>query len=519
MYKKAKKLMIIVLVILLTPLSLSGSAQQLSSQARDVPRLNLPGSREGLSAPDSYWDLIQNNSSPSARWTHGITLFNETWIYKPDLPVLIPGSFFPKVYVIVYDPLLSNGKNLIEHMQWSDPAQITQDTINFFNDTSHGQVQYKLVGTEYVEDGWPELIDGFQYSETTYFQVLSDPDQAHYPTNVNYNSIIDRFDLCGKSNRREIDEVWVFNGPWFGFWESTLAGPNAYFYNSPPVMGTICERLLPIMGPSPERSIQEAIENFGHRTESTMYRVYGEWDYGNGVNNNWEKFALVKAHVPSYSYSGCGNIHFPPNGVQDYDWGNTELVLTNCDDFNNYPYLSDPPNILKEVSCTEWGCNGLGYFDYWFRHLPANPGCGPDNVSNNWWNYFANPTLAKTPLEACQNTLEVFLNHSEARSGSTLTLRGVGFPSNLPTKISINGIEIYTGISTDLFGNFVALLNTDNLQSGRYNLEVDVNPRVQVSFIIGSQFPFFGPEGSSPNYITTPVINPLVEIFLPLITR
>ncbi|WP_322488133.1 hypothetical protein [Chloroflexus sp.] len=59
------------------------------------------------------------------------------------------------------------------------------------------------------------------------------------------------FDICGKANRGEIDEVWIYNGPYFGFFESSLVGPNAFRYNSPPVaMPHTCNRLIPIMGPT-----------------------------------------------------------------------------------------------------------------------------------------------------------------------------------------------------------------------------------------------------------------------------
>ena len=123
------------------------------------------------------------------------------------------------------------------------------------------------------------------------------------------------------------------------------------------------------MGPSPERGLDCAIENFGHRTESTMSKVYGIWDSGNPVHNNWEKFTLVDWLAPAFSYSGCGNVHYPPNGSSDYDYGNPSTVNTNCDDFANYPNLSEPSTVWHPVTCSAWSCDHLQYFGYWFGHL------------------------------------------------------------------------------------------------------------------------------------------------------
>lgn len=370
------------------------------------------------------WRQVSTAQSPSARtemslvydsqrskavffgggyWSGGtLTVFNDTWEYPATLPTP-PGLLNRKVYVIVYDPVLSNGQKLSNYLYWNDHAALTQGTIDFFRQASGNKMNYTIVDTTVITDGWPELMDGFRYTETEYLAVYNHQHQPH-ESGVNYNTIVTspQFDICGKANRGEIDEVWIYNGPYFGFYESALVGPDAYWYNSPPVPGPHnCNRLIPIMGPSPERGLDCAIENFGHRTESTMVQVYGSWQQ-NRTAHSWEKFALVKALSPSYSYSGCGNIHYPPNGTSDYDYGNPATVMSNCDDFVNYPNLSDPVTVLQPVTCSIWNCSHLEYFGYWFGHFPANAGCGPDQVANNWWRYFAQPALALDPPSACQ---------------------------------------------------------------------------------------------------------------------
>ncbi len=274
-----------------------------------------------------------------------------------DADPLPPDAIFKQVYVIVYDPLLSNGQKLSEYKHWNDHSAITQQTIDFFKQTSSNKLNYSVVDTAIVTSGWPELTDGFSYTETEYLAVLAGQQTPHNPTMVNYNKIVNsaEFDICGKLNRGEIDEVWVYNAPWFGFYESTLVGPGAYFYNSNPVSGSHgCNRLLPIMGPSVERTKDEAVHNFTHRTEDTMKKVYGSWQQNN-TSHNWNKFGLVKAQSPNYTYSGCGSSHYPPNAVSDYNYGNTTPVLSNCDDFINYPNLGDPLQVSQPLHAQAGG--------------------------------------------------------------------------------------------------------------------------------------------------------------------
>jgi hypothetical protein len=284
---------------------------------------------------------------------------------------------------------------LSDYLGWEDHEALTRGTISFFEIASGGRVRYEVAETVVVTDGWPVKVDGFQYTEESYLAVIRGEQPPHDPDAVDYNVIVndEDLDICGKANRGEIDEVWIYNGPYFGFYESTLVGPGGYWYNSPPVPGPFdCEHLVPLMGPSPERDIACAVHNFGHRMESAMVHVYGSWSQ-NSVSHNWNRFTLVDALSPDYDYSGCGNIHYPPNGVSDYDYANTNSVDSNCDDFWNYPDLGDPESVCVPVSCDRWGCTHTGYLIFWFSHLPSGLGDGGDGVSADWWRYFLDPDL------------------------------------------------------------------------------------------------------------------------------
>jgi len=172
----------------------------------------------------------------------------------------VSATFNKKVFLLVYDPILSSGQDLNTYMGWPAYSTLVQGIIDSFLNASHGQLQYTIAQSQVVTDEWPVKIDGFRYTEETYLQVMQGLVAGHSPDEVNYDLIIDQFDICGKLNRGEIDELWMYGAPYFGFYESRLVGPSAYYYNSPPLAGTHnCNKLLPIMGLSYERGIAEAI--------------------------------------------------------------------------------------------------------------------------------------------------------------------------------------------------------------------------------------------------------------------
>ncbi len=394
-----------------------------------------------------------------------------------------PNALRKKVYVIDYDPVLSNSEKLSTYLGWNNYVDLEQGTVDLFKQASHNQVWFDIVDTTVVTDGWPALIGGFQYTESSYLAVLHGSQTPPSPSGVDYTKIVNspQFDICGKVNRGEIDEVWIFNGPYFGFWESTLAGPGAFWYNSSPVPGpNSCTKLVPIMGPSPERGVAEEVHNFGHRTESTMQQVYGSWSE-NSIANGWDQFALVQALSPSFNYSGCGDTHFPPNGTSDYDYSNPGTVQSNCEDFTNYPSLHDPATVLQPVTCSLWGCDHLGYLAYMFRHIPASSGCGPGNIANNWWPYIVDPDRAMVAASVCQAApagLEV--NFSSGQPGSFFTLAGVNLPPNSPASMTINGKVLGQGTS-DSSGSLIFILTTWLADPGSYVAAITANSTANLS--------------------------------------
>lgn len=301
-----------------------------------------------------------------------------------------------KVYVLEFDPVLSNGKTVSQYLHEKQglplyDQQIT-DAINFFKKASRGKLQYKVVERK-TEKYWPVKIDGFQYDEKSYLSVITQQIPHHEPDFADYYQFLndEKLDICGKLNRGEIDEVWLFGGPWFGFYESAMAsheGEPGFWVNGPTFDKTDCQKLLPVGIPG--------AHTFGHRMESIMTFVYGSWQQ-NRTDHTWDEFGLERAHSPNYSAFGCGSVHFAPNArtdADDYDFDIKEYVNSYCDSFLRSTHrLYTTTARTKRINCDAWGCTREGYELWWWQHIPRFPGRGTDTKLNNWWTYFADPNM------------------------------------------------------------------------------------------------------------------------------
>lgn len=296
-----------------------------------------------------------------------------------------------KVLLLNIDPLV-NGTPLTQVMGWNDPQALAAEYISDVRTASGGELEYRIVAVETDLD-FPVKEDGFAYTGEEYLRVARKQVKDHQPDGVDYAALLDKHRIADRANAGEFDELWVFGAPWFGFYESRLAGKGGYWYNSPPLEYPKLDRLLPIMGFSYERGVAEMLEDLGHRTEATMTQVYGGWN-ASSLGTPWDRFTMIdrdwigEAHV--------GSVHFPPNGRRDYDWGSAEKVWSNADGWLTYP---DVQERWRMVSCREWGCTARGYLNWWFSHLPRQSG-KTDGVLNNWWAYVRDPMLAASRKSA-----------------------------------------------------------------------------------------------------------------------
>lgn len=289
-----------------------------------------------------------------------------------------------KVLVLDFNPTLTSqsNKKLTEYKGWNNPRLQEAVYMEDVRNNSGGFVNYQLV--EHIEiNDFPIKNDGFDYNETTYLNCLNNNVNCHSSDLINYKKILDDYDVCEKRNNGEIDELWIWGGPYFGFYGATLAGPNLFGYGSDPIYDTVCTKQLPIMGFNYDSDSAEMLKRLGYRAQAVLTKAYGSWEKGKD-NQNWNKYTIADK---DWSGRGvCGYVNYPPNAESESQYDNQRFVDSTCDNWFNYPDLS---GTKQSVNCSTWGCNNYGFQKWWLNHLPRFDGITSDNL-NNWWRYILN---------------------------------------------------------------------------------------------------------------------------------
>ncbi len=380
-----------------------------------------------------------------------------------------------KVALILQDPMTDNNELLHERFGWMDPNILTIQLLEEFFQGSNEVIQFQIMETDedtiiftrldgefllvdelveyYSEPGWPVLVQAHQEGQLEF----------------DYLAMLDYYDLCEKRNNGEIDEVWVYAHPYAAMYESLLTGPDAFWWNSPPLEGSSCDLLLSIMGWNYERGVDMAMHSFGHRVESAISHAYGRWDVLNEEPNNWELFTRIDQELPGNAH--IGNVHFPPNGVSDYDVNNTNFVVTYADNWKRYPILLDQ---TREVNCQEWNCSELGYQRWWLNHLPHYTGV-TDGILNNWWHYVVDYEGAE---EASLSIISDPVNESDNSIPEGLVLHQ-NYPNPFNPITTINFVLTEGGyvelVVYDILGREVEKLMSGKVVSGEYKVKWDAS--------------------------------------------
>ncbi len=290
-----------------------------------------------------------------------------------------------RVAMVIHNPLLEahGGRKLHQHFGWHDPDVLARQYSDDLRACSGGIARYSVVERHEV-DGYPVKLDGFAYDDAEFLRCWARRGGFHQPDAADYHRILAEFDLTRKVLRNEIDEVWLFGFPYAGYYESHMVGAGAIWCNSPPLAGSeACGRRFVVMGFNYERDVGCMLENFGHRVESIMAHVYRG---RRGEANLWERFTRYDKSHPGRAE--CGNVHFAPSSLADYDWGNPRPVPSRADAWYAFPDLSAPP---RQMRADEWGGGDMrAHHLWWFDHMPRLDGA-TDGLLNNWWEYALRP--------------------------------------------------------------------------------------------------------------------------------
>lgn len=296
-----------------------------------------------------------------------------------------------KLAIVCYDPRLksSENKRLTSHMGWNDPRPLTENLIRHLRESSAGYADYQLV--EWIDvDEFPAKRDGFRYDEASFLAMWKDRDLAHQPDAASYKALFEDADLARRVVNGDIDEIWVWGAPYFGFDEYAFKTPgdivqyqseNPWFYR--PYDIPDCGRTVAVMGFNYEVGEDNALHSFGHRCEGILSITVGRgaWDTKD-MGNPWSRFTRQAKEYPDDAQ--VGNVHGGPNAEDGYDYSQVKEVLSGAEDWLNYPHLTGKKSL---VSCAAWGePHHLNYQRWWLAHLPNNQG-DSEGFHNSWWRY------------------------------------------------------------------------------------------------------------------------------------
>jgi hypothetical protein len=186
---------------------------------------------------------------------------------KNNMPDITP--LIRKVLVIDFQPSGLPAR-------WNRTDDLIPDYIEAIGRVSQDILKFHVVEKLVVSE-FPFLVDGSQYTETTFIGALADDSSALRDADgrylfADYDRIIQQFDLIQKAESEQSDEIWMFGGPYFGFYESRMVGRDAFWCNGPG-MERDCRRFV-IMGFNYERDVKEMVHDYGHRAENILAKHF-----------------------------------------------------------------------------------------------------------------------------------------------------------------------------------------------------------------------------------------------------
>lgn len=168
-----------------------------------------------------------------------------------------------KVLAITFRPECVTG--------WSSSNKLIGQYVEKMKEISFGQIEYDVVH-HFTVQRFPKLDATNQYNCDRYIKTVRRIKQPI--KNLANELAIAQYTALGLPlyaiDSGKYDEIWLFGGPYFGFYESRMVGRNAEWCNSPPLK--LDCRTFVVMGFSYERTVTEMLHNLGHRVESYLER-------------------------------------------------------------------------------------------------------------------------------------------------------------------------------------------------------------------------------------------------------
>ncbi len=292
-----------------------------------------------------------------------------------------PGQVI-RVYVLDFNPTI-DGVPLVEYKNWNDPAALMQVYGDDVQAASWNITGFEIV-KHTVVDGYPLKPGGFVFTNALYLGCLIDASPEYCMRIIDYQAVLNtKYDdtyssACAALAGGSVDEIWLWGGPFFGYWEYLLVDPWSLCWQ--------VDAGFAVMGYSYERTDAEMLHDLGHRSEDVLQNRMGLelWDRFDGQRWRYEQ----KVGCPPQpddrhpevdaNHAHAGNVHFPPNAYCHYQYTRAFPVLSDAEDWLDYPHLAGEQTTIDSPT---WGASQRGFLLWWFQHFPH----AGVNVDSNWW--------------------------------------------------------------------------------------------------------------------------------------
>lgn len=322
----------------------------------------------------------------------------------------------PKVLFITLNPS-DSGKNIAkEYFSWlwnsKTLAQVNAEVpiINakYYRKLTSGRVVFNVVKTINIKTS-PKYTNGYTYTVADYDHCVHGGMLANGLTCeqqkflFDHNAFIKDNKICSIVNQESIDEVWLLAAPFIATWEAWMVGPNeGYGPNGGVYVDPKCQKHFVVMGLAYNK-LSPMGHVFGHRIEATLNYLSTNWTsedrkkfIGDFVNGERYSFSYTGGLGDPYPGPGCGNAHFPLNGLAHYDYSEMLTRDFDCPDWNSFPNFS---GATASMECTAWGCSDEGWNAKWQAAMPHASGKTEVNlidgrkqtIKRDWWFYVLYP--------------------------------------------------------------------------------------------------------------------------------
>jgi hypothetical protein len=351
------------------------------------------------------------------------------------------------VYVMNFDPFI-NGLPVHQYYGWNDPNILQQSYLSDVREVSGGVINYRIVKQSDIRT-YPFKSGGFVFTNEQYQACVNNGSSGYrcqelidYAAVLQFNYDTAYGSACNAIINKDIDEIWLWGGAWFGYFEfnnlslESMCGTSGRY------------KEFSVMGFNYERGVAEMLHDLGHRSETALISAFG-LNFWNTFDGQWGRGT---PDIDPTKVQHCGNVHYPPNARIDYDYARDLPVQSDCADWKNYPNRT---GITETVNYTTWCLSGdcqRGYLKWWFDHFPRRAGFH-NNKLLNWWQYLyphprplLNQPALSVSLNAASGNIPVTLNGLDFKPGAIVYAGDLVLPTTFVSSTRLIAVITKTAV-------------------------------------------------------------------------